>query len=183
MIAQFHLTYGTKQGEQIVLHFKRNNVEETVICQSYDALNWQGAIEIEGDETIEYKYIVQSFKGLLAEHGTYRQLTIPKGQSQVFYQDQWRAEYEAERTFFSAAFKDVIFRRKAVNTPPSVKTPKKTNAKKNTLVFQLYAAYLPENCVFALIGNTPALGNWAQPILLSSEKFTTGSKLLGLLGS
>jgi 4-alpha-glucanotransferase len=168
MIAHFHLTYGTKQGEQIAIHFKRNNLEETVICQSYDAKNWQGTIEIKDDETIEYKYIVQSFKGLLTEHGTYRQLTIPQGQSQVFYQDQWRAEYEAERTFFSAAFKDVIFKRRTASTPPSVK---KAKSKINTLVFQLYAAYLPENCVFAVIGNTSALGNWTQPILLSSEKF------------
>jgi 4-alpha-glucanotransferase len=168
MIANFHINYGTKQGEQIAIHFKRNNVEETVVCQSYDAKNWQGAIEIEGDETIEYKYIVQSFKGLLVEHGISRQLTIPKGQSQVFYQDQWRAEFEAERTFFSAAFKDVIFKRQTASTPPLLK---KAKSKQNSIFFQLYAAYLPENCVFGVIGNLPSLGNWTQPTLLSSEKF------------
>ena len=111
MIAHFHINYGTKKGEQIAIQIKRNGLEETFICQSYDATNWHVAIQVNDTDVITYKYIVQSFKGLLAEHGAFRTLTIPQGQKQVFYQDNWRAEYEITRTYFSAAFKDVIFKR------------------------------------------------------------------------
>jgi 4-alpha-glucanotransferase len=167
MIALFHITYGTKSGEQIAIQFKRKQVESTIICQSYDATHWQGVLEVEPEEAIEYKYVVQSFKGMLAEQGTFRQLTIPKGQNQVFYQDEWRAEYEPERTFFSAAFKDVIFKRDL-----SVEnTFNQRITHKNRFIFQLYAAFIPQDCVFGVIGNTAALGNWKKPLLLSAEKF------------
>jgi 4-alpha-glucanotransferase len=167
MIALFHITYGTKTGEQIAIQFRKNEVESTIICQSYDATHWQGVLEVEPDEPIEYKYVVQSFKGMLAEQGTFRQLTIPKGQNQVFYQDEWRAEYEQERTFFSAAFKDVLFKRNDISQ--TILSQRITS--NNKFVFQLYAAFIPKDCVFGVIGNTATLGNWKKPLLLSPEKF------------
>jgi 4-alpha-glucanotransferase len=167
MIALFHITYGTKTGEQIAIQFRKNEVESTIICQSYDATHWQGVLEVEPDELIEYKYVVQSFKGMLAEQGIFRQLTIPKGQNQVFYQDEWRAEYEQERTFFSAAFKDVLFKR---NDNSQIILSQRITSN-NKFVFQLYAAFIPKDCVFGVIGNTATLGNWKKPLLLSPEKF------------
>ncbi len=166
MIANFHINYGTKKGEQIAIQLKRNGVGETIICQSYDATNWHAAVQVIEDETIVYKYIVQSFVGLLAEHGDFRTLTIPKGASQVFYQDAWRAEYEKERAFFSAAFKDVIFKR-------STKTVFHNNKNRdsNRIVFQLFAAAIPQHLVFCVTGNSKALGDWMIPLSMSDEAF------------
>ena len=168
MIANFHINYGTKKGEQIAIQLKRNDSEEIIICQSYDATNWLAAVQVIDNEVIEYRYVVQSFKGLLAEQGVFRHLTIPEGQKQVFYQDEWRAEYEKTRAFFSAAFKDVIFKRKAVENAPA------TNEDwvgKNRLVLQLYAADIPQNFCFCVVGDTKALGNWTNPIIMSDAHF------------
>ncbi len=49
-----------------------------------------------------------------------RKLYIPQNTEQIFYQDQWRPEYEPEHTFFSAAFKDVIFKREEKENVESV---------------------------------------------------------------
>ncbi len=173
MIANFHIHYGTQQGEQIALQFNRNGQIETVICQSYDAMNWHGAIQIPDNEIITYKYTVQSLKGLLTEHGEFRQLTLPKNVGQVFYEDHWRAEYEPERAFFSAAFKDVIFKRKEqtdIGKTPS--KPTKVSAHKgNQITFQLYAAAIPQHLVFGIVGDIPVLGAWKKPLILSSKNF------------
>lgn len=167
MIANFHINYGTKKGEQIALQLKRHNAEEIIICQSYDAVNWHASIQVAENEQIEYKYIVQSFKGLVAEHGAFRHLTIPKGQTQVFYQDAWRAEYETSRAYFSAAFKDVIFKR---NTAASSTISDETLAG-NRLVLQLYAADIPQHLSFCVLGNTDVLGNWTTPLIMSDEYY------------
>ncbi len=168
MIANFHINYGTKQGEQIAIQLKRNATEEIIICQSYDAVNWHASVQVSDNERIEYKYVVQSFKGLLAEQGVFRHLTIPTGQTQAFYQDSWRAEYEAHRAFFSAAFKDVIFKRNTISETP---TDEKTVRDKNLLVLQLYAADIPQHLSVCVLGNTNALGNWTKPVLLSDAHF------------
>jgi 4-alpha-glucanotransferase len=166
MIANFHINYGTKKGEQIAIQLKRNGVDETIICQSYDATNWHAAVQVVENDTIVYKYIVQSFIGLLAEHGEFRTLTIPKGTTQVFFQDAWRAEYEQERAFFSAAFKDVIFKR---NTKTAFNNTKHDG--KNCLVFQLYAAAIPQHLVFCITGNSKELGDWKHPLSMSDEQY------------
>ncbi len=174
MIAHFHINYGTKKGEQIAIQLKRNGLEETFICQSYDATNWHVAIQVADNDVISYKYIVQSFKGLLAEHGAFRTLTIPKGQKQAFYQDQWRAEYEITRAFFSAAFKDVIFKRETTTPFLSKDVIARDEARggmNNRLIIQLYAASIPKHVSFCVLGNTRALGQWARPIIMSDEQF------------
>jgi 4-alpha-glucanotransferase len=169
MIANFHINYGTKKGEQIAIQLKRSKGEEIIICQSYDAVNWHASVQVADNERIEYKYVVQSFKGLLAEHGAFRLMTIPHGQTQVFFQDAWRAEYEAPRAFFSAAFKDVIFKRKTVENAGF--DAKILRGVSNHLVFQLYAADIPQHLSFCVLGNTPALGNWKTPIIMSDKHF------------
>ena len=175
MIAHFHINYGTKKGEQIAVQIKRKNGEETFICQSYDSANWHVAVQVAENDVVSYKYIVQSFKGLLAEHGAFRTLNIPKGQTQVFYQDNWRAEYEITRTFFSAAFKDVIFKRDNQTPFLSQNTEGVQNVgkggEKNRLIFQLYAAAIPKHLTFCILGNSRVLGQWARPIPLSNEQF------------
>ncbi|MBL7816536.1 MAG: 4-alpha-glucanotransferase [Saprospiraceae bacterium] len=165
MIANFHINYGTKKGEQIAIQFNRNGVEEIIICQSYDATNWHAAVQVDDNETITYKYFVQSFKGLLAEHGAMRPLTIPKGLTQAFYQDAWRAEYELERAFFSAAFQDVIFKRNHASESIS-----KTSSA-NRLVLQLFASAIPQHLSFGIVGSSKALGEWKHPLSMSDKNF------------
>lgn len=167
MIAHFHITYRTSQGEQIAIQFKKKNNIETVICQSYDGNNWTGITQVSENEIIEYKYFIQSSKSLTAEHGDFRYLNIPHGIEKVFFDDSWRTETEAERAYFSAAFKDVIFKRAHKN---AVKTPPVTHSK-NQITFQLYAAAIPQHLSFAILGNTKGLGQWKKPLVLSDADF------------
>ena len=110
MIANFHINYETKWGEQIAIHLRRNGMEETYIMQSYDGKNWNAAIEVTEKEQLSYKYFFQSTDSSFPEFGEYRPLNLPKGASQTFIQDFWRPTHVVEQAFFSAAFKDVIFK-------------------------------------------------------------------------
>jgi 4-alpha-glucanotransferase len=169
MIVNFHINYGTIAGEYIGIRLKRNSQEETINFQSYDQMNWHGVVQVADNERVSYKYYLQTAKGLVEEHGEFRPLFLPRGQAQVFCQDFWRPQYEVERSFFSAAFKDVIFRRK-----PLVENPAKGKAKAgNKILFQLYAAAIPQHLKFCVLGKGEALGDWKSPVLLSEANYPT----------
>ena len=169
MTANFHINYKTNWGEQIAVHLLRNGKEETHSLQTYDGQNWQGAIEVAEKEEIVYQYILKSKNTATPEFGGYRLLDIPTGSGPVFIHDYWRPKHEIERAFFSAAFKDVIFKR---NTPAKKKTAKrKKKASGNKILFQLNAAAIPQGQFFCILGNTEAFGNWKKPLVLSDENF------------
>lgn len=170
MIANFHIHYGTVPGEQLAIRTKLNGVEATLICQSYDGANWHGTLQVAENEAVEYKYFLLTPKGPVGEHGDYRQLFVPKGASQAFYQDYWRPRFEVERSFFSAAFKDVVFRRN-VAEKKAIKAGKANKATANKIIFQLYAAGIPQHLQFCIAGNNDALGNWKKPVLMSDEHY------------
>jgi len=166
MTANFHINYHTSYGENIAIRVRRNGVEETVFCQNYDINHWRYTLQIAENEAIEYKYLVARQDGsFIEEHGAYRQLHLPQEVNEAYFQDFWRPQFEPERSFFSAAFKDVIFRREERCRFTPIAT------KNNKIVFQLYAAALPQHLRFCLMGNVEALGSWKQPLLLSDENF------------
>ncbi|MBK9017505.1 MAG: 4-alpha-glucanotransferase [Saprospiraceae bacterium] len=171
MIANFHINYGTLPGEQIAIRFKKNGTEETVICQSYDATNWHETIQVAETDVIAYKYFLQTPKGMVGEHGEYRQLFIPKDGTHVSYQNYWRPQFEVARSFFSAAFKDVIFRRKGAESIPPKPRQKRGESTGNKIIFQLYAAAIPQHLKFCVCGNNDALGNWKKPVVLSEGHY------------
>ena len=167
MIANFHINYETKWGEQIAIHLRRNGMEETYIMQSYDGKNWNAAIEVTEKEQLSYKYFFQSTDSSFPEFGEYRPLNLPKGASQTFIQDFWRPTHVVEQAFFSAAFKDVIFKRNNI----SKKSPGAKKLSANKVIFQLNAAAIPQHLAFCVLGNNDALGQWKKPLLLSDEYF------------
>ncbi len=173
MIANFHIAYGTKSSEQIAIQLKRKGSEEVLVCQSFDQINWHAALQEDENEPIEYKYLVQSLKGMLVEHGPFRRLNIPRKQNQAFFQDYWRAEYEPTRAFFSSAFCDVIFKRgkNAIPASRKLKTPESKHPIKNKLVLQLNAAAIPQHLTFCVLGSTEALGKWREPVILTDGDF------------
>ncbi len=179
MIANFHINYETTKGEKIAIRFKRIGGEETILCQSFDAANWHGSLQVAENEMVEYKYLVQSSKGEVMEHGEFRRLALPPlaGHEQVFFQDYWRPQFEVARSFFSAAFKDVIFRRNAIATLPSTGT-----SGVNKIIFQLYAAAIPQHLKFCILGNNEALGNWKKPLVMSDENFPNWRATVDLEG-
>jgi 4-alpha-glucanotransferase len=176
MIANFHINYGTRQGEHIAILLRRNGIEETIHCHSFDDANWLASMALAEGERCEYKYALLTPDGQQQEHGPFRPLRLPGGAQQVFFQDYWRPSYEAGQAFFTAAFKDVIFKRE-INTTSTSAKKKAPKSKKvgpsNKAVFQLYAAALPQHLQFCIVGNHPALGHWEKPLLLSDENFPT----------
>ncbi len=176
MIANFHINYGTRHGEHLAIKLRRNGSEETIHCNTYDDANWLASTAVREGERIEYKYALQTPDGWVEEHGPFRTMLLPAGAEQVYFQDYWRPSYEAEQAFFTAAFKDVIFKRENNSSPAaSTKKPTKTKktASKNKAVFQLYAAALPKHLKFCILGNHPFLGQWVNPLVMSDENFPT----------
>ena len=112
MIANFHINYKTKWGEQVAIQLRRKGKEENLLLHSFDGENWQSAIEVAVKEQIEYKYFIQNDETSSLEFGDYRTLQTPANADQLFIQDHWRPTNVTEQAFFSAAFKDVIFKRK-----------------------------------------------------------------------
>ncbi len=168
MIAYFHINYAAKHGELIVIRFKKSGSEDTVICQSDDHNNWNCSIPVAENEQFVYKYFLQTNKEMVGEHGEFRHVDLPSGKVQVFFQDYWRPQFEVERSFFSAAFKDVIFKR--TQTAQPLKAIEKLEGG-NKIRLQLYAAALPQHLQFCVFGNNEALGNWEKPLLLSDESY------------
>lgn len=168
MIANFHINYRTKPGGQVVIRFRREQGEETLLCQTYDGANWHGAIQVVEGEVLEYKYGVHSAGEQLAEHGDFRSLVLPTGKAQVFFQDFWRPQEEVARSFFSAAFKDVIFRRAKAK---ATEKGRPGTAGGNRIVLQLYAAALPPQLQFCVLGSHPSLGEWKKPMLLADTHY------------
>jgi 4-alpha-glucanotransferase len=171
MIAHFHINYQTKQNEKIILQVNRKGRLETLTCQTYDGQNWQGTLSVDGASVITYRYAVQSGEEVMFEDGVFRSLIVPKGAEQVFYHDFWRATYEASRSFFSAGFKDVIFKREKKESITNKSTTHVS--KKNRVVFQLSSAMIPQHLQFCLLGNTKELGEWRQPLVMSDRDFPT----------
>ena len=172
MIANFHIHYVVKNGEQLAIRWKQGKGKEKIqYCQSYDGANWITALEIANETPLHYQYILTTGEKETPEHGTYRQLTFPPGSEQAFCQDYWRPGNQIERLYLSAAFKDVIFKRKKAAAKPrkSKKSPKADP--KNKVVFQLYAAAIPPDLSFCLLGSSEALGQWQVPLLLSDEHY------------
>ncbi len=168
MILNFHIHYATKPGELVIILLLKNGKPETVNCQSYDGEHWVAVMQLAEKEAFEYKYALQTLSGVTEERGAYRNLELDENAtSQAFLQDYWRPQSEAERNFFSAAFKDVIFARKTA-TPKAPKAKKTTG---NKVILQLYAAAIPPHLQFCVIGNNDALGNWKKPLMLSDAKY------------
>ncbi len=168
MILNFHIHYATQPGEQVIIQFQKNGKPETINCQTYDGEHWIAVAQIGEKEAFVYKYAVLTPNGIIEEHGTYRNLTFDNNvTSQAFLQDYWRPQAEVERNFFSAAFKDVIFGRKTMAPNPA----KVKKAAYNKLLIQLYAAAIPPNLRFCILGNNEALGNWKKPLVLSDANF------------
>ncbi|MCC6723730.1 MAG: 4-alpha-glucanotransferase, partial [Saprospiraceae bacterium] len=169
MILNFHIHYATQLGEQIIIFLKKGEKTETLHCQTYDGQHWIATLQLADKEPITYKYALQSESKTIEEHGAYRNLVLDKKMgSQAFLQDYWRPQDEPERSFFSAAFKDVIFGRKSTAASSSSVGSK---GGQNTIVLQLYAAAIPPNLKFCVMGSHPSLGSWKRPVVLSDATF------------
>ena len=91
----------------------------------------------------------------------------------MLLQDKWKVSTDPDLAFFTAAFKDVIFRQETLlKANPE---PKKSDG--YIFQFNLSAARIPKGMQFALTGSIPELGNWniAAPLLLGNRDFPTWS--------
>ncbi len=168
MILNFHIHYTTQPGEHILILVKKGEKNETIHCQSYDGQHWIATTQLTDNEYFTYKYALQTKSGLSEEHGQYRLISLDaKNTSQAFLQDYWRPQNEAERSFFSAAFKDVIFGRKTSAT----KANKSKGGNGNKITLQLYAAAIPTHLKFCVTGSHPTLGSWKRPVPMSDANF------------
>lgn len=169
MIAQFHIHYKTQFGEQVNIIIERESTQEIIHCQTFNGENWTANIELSHNENLYYKYQIESLNGTIDEWGNYRSFITQNNCERFFIQDTWRAQNDESNTCFSAAFKDVVFKRDVIAAPPTKITP--TVAEGNIITFQLNAASIPSHLKFCLLGSSEALGNWVTPLIMSDENY------------
>jgi 4-alpha-glucanotransferase len=172
MIAQLHIHYKTQLGEQVNVILKRENTFEIIHCQTFNGENWTAAIEVVPHSIVQYKYQVVTHHETIEEWGDFRTIQLTDIQTQqLFIQDSWRTQADESNTYFSAAFKDVIFRRSTTSAAEDSTPKKEDSSKGNAITFQLNSAAIPSHLRFCIIGNTQALGSWEKPLLMSDAHY------------
>lgn len=166
MIAQLHIHYKTLFGEQVNVIVKRENTQEIIHCQTFNGENWTINIELPHNKVLFYKYQVVTNNGIIDEWGDFRELNTHNKNEQLFIQDSWRAQADESNTYFSAAFKDIIFKREL-----SKENFKPQKYEGNIVTFQLNAAAIPSHLKFCILGSSETLGNWKKPIILDDKKY------------
>ncbi|MBP7272527.1 MAG: 4-alpha-glucanotransferase [Saprospiraceae bacterium] len=170
MLLHFHIHYKTTPGQllQLVYHTGKKLAEATANLQTFDGEHWTVTLEAQAGVAIRYKYATtQSSGSPQLEFGEWRHVA-PSTDHALFLCDYWRPYDTVDNAFFSAAFKDVVFKRKKQTAkPPALATDK------NYVTFRLFAAYIAPHQKFCIIGNIAELGEWdeTKAIVLNDANF------------
>ena len=168
MFLHFHIHYKTTYGEQISIAYttKSNFVKKVVQCQTYDGENWIASLQVDGNTTINYNYILLKNDTIhLGEWGKPRVLNTRNLADNVFLEDKWRPRDNENNAFLSTAFTEAIFKRDISKRIP------KTQSQINKISFRLHCANLPSHLSFGICGNIPELGSWLTPVLLNDADY------------
>ena len=167
MIAHFHIHYGTRFGEQMIIRYRKGQEEyQWLHCQTYDGTNWTGSLTIPDRTTIEYQYGVSRRDEVEYEAGPLRKFTSLQEFADGFIQDYWRVRQDPLRIFDASAFTDVIFRRAANAAKKKTASPAG-----NAIRFCLHAPDVPVAVDLGVVGRSEMLGDWKNPIRLDDRDY------------
>ncbi len=165
----FQIDYGTEDGQNVGINIKYKvdgvSKTESYLMDTDYGDKWYWRMHIPDNQCIEYKYFVSEGKNKTEEFGAYRSFEIQKNQQKVQFKDYWRPLKDVSNAYFSAAFKDVIFKRN------ESKNNRKNAKKSNNVMLRLNAAVIEPHQSFCVLGACSAMGNWNTPILMSDKNF------------
>jgi 4-alpha-glucanotransferase len=163
----FQIQYQTKSGQQLAILLKQKSkekaIETSMLMDTRDGINWFFETQISDNQAVEYKYFVKSYDVELTEFGQMRSVFVAKKQTSITIKDYWRPLEDVSNAYFSAAFKDVIFKRNAQTEV--------SKSKSNSVTLRLNAALIESHQSFCVMGSCKAMGFWSQPILMSDVNF------------
>lgn len=176
MIVHFQITYHTKWGEQIAVcgnlkELGSGSYKSAPVMQYQGDGIWQLALPLKkAPVELEYAYYVLNAAGEAeVEGGQARKLRVPRSADRILLRDKWKVPTDFDHAFFTAAFKDVIFRQEKLLKP----RPDVASGDGYVFQFNLSAARIPKGMQFALTGSLPQLGNWntLEPLLLGNRDY------------
>ena len=153
----FLLNYNTAWGESLVL---RTAKKQHAMEHIGDGL-WQ--VRLKGTQISAgdcYTYILmRGGKPVRYEWRTHR-LEVPEKAASVTLRDRWM-DRPADSAFWSAAFKDIIFRRNPAKAPKA----------KGLLVLKTAAADIRPGHRLAITGSCKEMGNWERAVPMDESDF------------
>ncbi len=157
MTIQFSLKYRTVWGEQIILRIGKRSFG---MRYTRDGM-WEtslSAYEIRKGQKYTYE-VNRDGKTVRTEWRTHS-LRLPEGVRDAVIRDRW-IDRPANSTFWSSAFKDVIFGREPAD-------PKEA---KGNVILRTTAPEIRPGEALAVTGSGRALGNWKKVNILDDSRF------------
>ena len=176
MTITFQIHYQTNWGQQLAIsgslpELGKGDPSAALVMNYMGEGLWQASIPLKkAPASLHYQYVLLKEGGeIQTEGGNPRAARIPRSMERICLKDTWRSATHAENPFFTAAFREVIFKQKAALKPS--KTSR--TGEGATFRFQLAAARIPAGMQVALTGSLPELGDWdtSSPLLLGNGDF------------
>lgn len=142
------LLYVTGNIEQLGL----NDVAHAYELSCDDNDNWNGAIDIEGEKELTYKYCVKGEDGIFYEAGSGRKVALEGSLKEINLKDQWQGNTEMA-PFLTAPFTDVFYACNSQEYLPLGTT-------NNELVIKVTIPNLPDGYKVLISGDSKELGEW-----------------------
>ena len=157
MTLEFLLNYNTAWGESLVLRAGRK-------CHNMEYAGgglWKAeltASQIKNGQEYTYE-VVRDGKTLRREWRTHT-LHLPQGAKDAAVKDRW-IDRSTDSAFWSAAFRDIIFRR----------TPAKASSLKGNVILKTAVADIRPGQKLAVAGSCKALGEWKKAVPMDESHF------------
>ncbi|MFM7646034.1 MAG: 4-alpha-glucanotransferase [Sphingomonadales bacterium] len=171
-LIQFNIRYTTHPGQTLWIsgnlpELGRNNPSEALCMRYVNQQFWQLEVPLSlksRNNKLHYRYLLKGEDGQpVAEWGNDRVLSISNNQDIVLI-DTWNFAGEYENAFYTAPFREVLFKRKSVKHAKSIieGTP--------THTFRVKAPLLEPGQTLCLLGAAPVLGAWNTQAALPMHK-------------
>jgi len=168
----FWLRYHADSGQSLWLTgnhelFGNSRAGQGIALERLNGAFWQATMAIApgalGDASVAYSYLLRGADGTVVQDwGCDRRLDFASFKAQeVLIVDSWNAPGQTENVFYTEPFKHVLLKPEPVEGRAPVPS-------KATHVFKVKAPLLSRGQTLCLLGNVPALGQWAtvEPVLL-----------------
>ncbi|MBK6950419.1 MAG: hypothetical protein IPH16_22200 [Haliscomenobacter sp.] len=178
MTITFQIHYQTNWGQQLAIsgplpELGKGDPAAALVMNYMGEGLWQASIPLKkAPASLRYQYVLLKEGGeIQTEGGHPRMARIPRSRERICMKDTWRSATHPENPFYTAAFRDVIFKQKTALKPSRTSV----SGEGTSFRFQLAAARIPAGMQFALSGSLPELGEWntSSPLLLGNADFPT----------
>ncbi len=126
---------------------------------------WEAVMTFNSKDEFEYKYFIVNEDGSVFWEGGNNRKFGPFSYKSIEIRDFWRPQIDDESALFSKVFANVLFSRNG-----KVKNLKKAKSS-NVIRFNMRAPRVSPSQTMAIVGNSPALGDWNKPVLMSDSDF------------